>query len=249
MVSDPCEAARRLEDDGWVLDAGQAHRGQGTRNRRLAWPEQFFELLWVTDAAEARANPLRLDRRADWTTTGASPFGLAFRGPIDPVDSDDFWLYDLLGPRIWIHRDNERCPDRPLVFVLETAEEEMAQRRATGRDVRDRRASPARRAARSPRPRTLRAVVTAVRGTTDRLRGGPAHDGVGRRRRRLPPASQRRLGHARLKRDNPVRRCRKDGETGRGVKCARRLCHRACQRVAEQVDVRGGDVEVWGDAQ
>ena len=129
MVSDPCEAARRLEDDGWVLDAGQAHRGQGTRNRRLAWPEQFFELLWVTDAAEARANPLRLDRRADWTTTGASPFGLAFRGPIDPVDSDDFWLYDLLGPRIWIHRDNERCPERPLVFVLETAQEEMEQRR------------------------------------------------------------------------------------------------------------------------
>ena len=129
MVSDPCEAARRLEDDGWVLDAGQAHRGQGTRNRRLAWPEQFFELLWVTDAAEARANPLRLDRRADWTTTGASPFGLAFRGPIDPVDSDDFWLYDLLGPRIWIHRDNERCPERPLVFVLETAEEEAEQRR------------------------------------------------------------------------------------------------------------------------
>ncbi|MEA2265102.1 MAG: hypothetical protein QOE27_685, partial [Solirubrobacteraceae bacterium] len=25
----------------------------------------------MTDAAEARANPLRLDRRADWTTTGA----------------------------------------------------------------------------------------------------------------------------------------------------------------------------------
>lgn len=129
MVSDPMEAARRLEDDGWVLDAGQAHRGQGTRNRRLAWPEQFFELLWVTDAAEARANPLRLDRRADWTTTGASPFGLAFRGPVDPVDGDDFWLYDLLGPRIWIHRDNERCPERPLVLVLETAEEEVEQRR------------------------------------------------------------------------------------------------------------------------
>lgn len=128
MVSDPCEAARRLEDDGWVLDAGQAHRGQGTRNRRLAWPEQFFELLWVTDAAEARGNPLRLDRRADWTTTGASPFGLAFRGPIDPVESDNFWLYDSLGPRIWIHRDNERRPERPLVFALETADE-MGQRR------------------------------------------------------------------------------------------------------------------------
>ena len=129
MVTDPVEAARRLWDDGWVLDAGQAHPGQGTRNRRLRWPEQFFELLWVTDPAEARSNPVRLDRRADWTTTGASPFGLAFRGEVDPAHSDEFWLYEALGPRIWIHRDNELVPERPLVFVLEAAEEEMEQRR------------------------------------------------------------------------------------------------------------------------
>jgi Glyoxalase-like domain len=129
MVTDPGQASERLEHDGWVLDAGQVHRGQGTCNRRLAWPKQFFELLWVTDTAEARANPLRLDRRADWTTTGASPVGLAFRGQIGPARSDEFWLYDALGPRMWIHRDNERVPERPLVFVLEAAEEEMEQRR------------------------------------------------------------------------------------------------------------------------
>ena len=128
MVTDPVHAAQRLLDDGWVLDAGQAHRGQGTRNRRLWWPEQFFELLWVTDPAEARSNPVRLDRRADWTTTGASPFGLAFRGQVDPALSAEFWLYEALGPRIFIHRDNERVPERPLVFVLEAAEEEMEER-------------------------------------------------------------------------------------------------------------------------
>jgi hypothetical protein len=72
---------------------------------------------------------LRLDRRWDWTTTGASPFGLGFRGQLDPAHRDEFWLYDALGPRIWIHRDNERSPERPLVFVLETAEEQMEQRR------------------------------------------------------------------------------------------------------------------------
>jgi Glyoxalase-like domain len=77
FVTDRGKAARRLEGDGWVLDPGQAHRGKRTRNRRLAWPEQFFELLWVCESAEARANTLRLDRRADWTTTGATPFGLA----------------------------------------------------------------------------------------------------------------------------------------------------------------------------
>jgi hypothetical protein len=130
MVADPGAAARRLEDDGWTLDAGHAHRGQGTRNRRLAWPEQFFELLWVTDREEARGNALRLDRRADWKTTGASPIGLAFRGVIEPEHGDDFWLYDALGPRIWIHRDDERRPERPLVFVLEAeGEQEMARRR------------------------------------------------------------------------------------------------------------------------
>jgi Glyoxalase-like domain len=129
MVTDPGQATRRLEAQGWVLDAGRAHRGQGTRNRRLAWREQFFELLWVTDAAEARANPLRLDRRADWTSTGASPFGLAFRGRLEPTSSDQFWLYDALGPRIWIHRDNEQFPQRPLVFVLEAAEREPERRR------------------------------------------------------------------------------------------------------------------------
>jgi hypothetical protein len=129
MVSHPGPAARRLEDDGWVLDAGQAHRGQGTRNRRLVWSEQFFELLWVTDAAEARANPLRLDRRGDWAATGASPFGVAFRGQLDAAHTDEFWLYEALGPRIWVHRDNERVPERPLVFVLEAAHEQLEQRR------------------------------------------------------------------------------------------------------------------------
>ena len=132
MVAEPARAARRLEDDGWVLDAGQAHPGQGTRNRRLAWRGVFFELLWMTDEAQARANPLRLDRRAHWTITGASPIGLAFRGQIDPAQSGDFWLYDALGPRIWIHRDNERLPQRPLVFVLEAGEDAMRQRRRSG---------------------------------------------------------------------------------------------------------------------
>ncbi len=129
IVTDPDTAARRLEEDGWVLDAGQAHRGQGTRNRRLVWPGQFLELVWMTDRGEARSNALRLDRRADWVTTGSSPFGLGFRGRISPAEREAFWLYDALGPHIWIHRDNERVPERPLVFVLELTGDEMKQRR------------------------------------------------------------------------------------------------------------------------
>ena len=113
MVTEPATAIGQVEELGWTLDPGQAHEGQG----RLFWREQYFELLWITDEAEARANPLRLDRRAAWQTTGASPFGLGFRGRPDPTDG--YWLYDALGFPIWVHTDNERFPERPLVFALD----------------------------------------------------------------------------------------------------------------------------------
>src|SRR5262249_28676932 len=91
VVGDPEDAVARLEGEGWALDEGQAHAGQGTRNRRLIWPGLFFEILWVIDAEELRGNVLRLDRRAGWRASGASPVGLAFRGQVEPAG---FWLYD-----------------------------------------------------------------------------------------------------------------------------------------------------------
>ena len=133
MVAADGDAASRLEAAGWLLDAGIAHAGQGTRNRRLAWPEQYLELLWVADDAEARANPLRLDRRAEWTHSGASPFGFALRGQLPHADLRDYWPYEGLGAPIWVHRDNERAPERPLVFVLEATCRELEQRRPRSR--------------------------------------------------------------------------------------------------------------------
>jgi Glyoxalase-like domain len=133
MVDDLDQAACRLERLGWVLDAGSVHRGQGTRNRRLAWPEQYLELLCVAAPAEARANRLRLDRRGDWSATGASPFGFALRGQLPEAHLGDYWLYEELGPRIWVHRDNERAPERPLVLVLEVAGDGLEQRKRRSR--------------------------------------------------------------------------------------------------------------------
>jgi hypothetical protein len=128
LVDDPAGAAERLEAAGWVLDAGRRHAGQGTRNRRLRWRERFFELLWVEDETEARANALRLDRRAHWRETGASPVGLALRGRPGADELPAFWPYDALGIRIWIHRDNEDHPERPMVFSLELDPALAAQR-------------------------------------------------------------------------------------------------------------------------
>src|SRR5215218_9305429 len=125
---DPADAwVQRLTAGRWTMDAGTSHPGQGTRNRRLVWAEQYLELVWIEDRAEARTNPLRLDRRADWAHTGASPFGFGLRGQPAPEQEAAFWLYADLGFRVWVHRDNERRPDRPLVFVLD-----LPPRRAAG---------------------------------------------------------------------------------------------------------------------
>jgi len=129
MVDDLDRIAARLERDGWPMDAGTTHPGEGTRNRRLLWPEQHLELLSVVNHEEARSSALRLDRRAGWRLTGASPFGLGFRGALTGLCQDDFWLHEEDAARIWIHRDNQLAPERPLVFVIEAAGEALERRR------------------------------------------------------------------------------------------------------------------------
>jgi Glyoxalase-like domain len=122
MVRSEDDWAARLADAGWRLDGGSTHAGQGTRNRRLRWADCYLELLWVHDAAEARRNALRLDRRAAWERTGASPFGIGLRGTLSDAERVDYWLYDGLPMPVWVHRDNEDAPERPFVFVLDLDE-------------------------------------------------------------------------------------------------------------------------------
>jgi hypothetical protein len=130
--------AARLAAGGWSLDAGTVHDGQGSRNRRLVFAHQYLELVWLHDVGMAMDNPLRLDRRADWANAGASPFGFGLRGLLPPAQQEEFWPYDALGLRIWVHRDNERAPERPMVFVLEIDPAERLRRRPPEATVGDR---------------------------------------------------------------------------------------------------------------
>jgi hypothetical protein len=112
----------RLAAGGFVLDAGIRHDGQGTQNQRQAFAGQYLELLWLYSHDEAAQNALRLDRRADWRTTGASPFGIGLRGRVPTELAGEFWLYrPAYAPdaRIWIHESNENAPECPFVFVME----------------------------------------------------------------------------------------------------------------------------------
>ncbi len=122
LVDPDGDWAGRVTDAGWALDAGTAHQAQGTRNRRLVLARHYLELVWVDDVVAARTNQLRLDRRADWRRTGASPFGLGLRGQLPGERQQDYRLYAGLPIRVWVHRDDERAPERPLVFVLEVDE-------------------------------------------------------------------------------------------------------------------------------
>jgi hypothetical protein len=140
LVPPDGNAPARLEAAGWRLDAGTVHAGQGTRNRRLPWSGQYLELLWIADLDEAQRAPLRLDRRADRARSGASPFGFGFRGSLPPALRDDYWRYDGLPMPVWVHRDDERAPERPLVFVLDFS---GLERSLTGRDRGGKPAEPA----------------------------------------------------------------------------------------------------------
>jgi hypothetical protein len=76
------DALRRL---GLTETYRRAHPGQGTANVCFAFDNLFLELLWLTNAAEAR-NPAiartRLWERSQWRKQGACPFGIAVRGQL-----------------------------------------------------------------------------------------------------------------------------------------------------------------------
>ena len=59
------------------------HPGQGTANRRFFFENIYVELVWVSDAEEARREPAARTRLWDrWSQRGqgACPFGLVFAG-------------------------------------------------------------------------------------------------------------------------------------------------------------------------
>lgn len=164
LVDDLDQTAARINDAGWTTDAGSAHPGQGTRNRRVAWPEHYLELLCVVDRDEAAGNRLSLDQRAAWRHTGASPFGIGLRGQLPDQHRADYWLYDELGVRIWVHRDTHRAPDRPLVFALELTAQQLRHRAARTTTARPT----------SPQPASAIQRIEITAAEAPRL---PAHDG------------------------------------------------------------------------
>lgn len=106
---------------GLTIHPGNRHPGQGTANRAILFKENYLEFIFMDSSDDAQKNPLRLDKRANWSKTGASPFGICLRGEISQKESNEFWAYH---PSYWpdgviyIHKSNEDTPEQPMIFVI-----------------------------------------------------------------------------------------------------------------------------------
>lgn len=107
------ECVEPLERAGFDLGFRRDHPGQGTCNACALFPDDFLELLFVRDPAEAGRNLLRLHAR--------SPFGIALRGTpppggpawevYDPPYGGGAFCFD-------VHPRSLQDPSVPLVFAM-----------------------------------------------------------------------------------------------------------------------------------
>jgi hypothetical protein len=80
-----------LQEVGLRETYRRVHSGQGTANVCFAFENAFLELLWVTDAEEAKSNGRTgLLERSRWRSDRTCPFGIAWRGAIESLAT---WKY------------------------------------------------------------------------------------------------------------------------------------------------------------
>lgn len=110
--------AQIASENGFRLSSGNQHPEQGTSNRCIFFNDDYLELIYLNSLEEAKINALRLDIRADWTATGASPFGIALRGEISKQDLEKFWDYTPSYMQGKIIKVLNAPASQPLIFVV-----------------------------------------------------------------------------------------------------------------------------------
>lgn len=120
-VDDASAAQEALVAFGLQFGLHSFHPGQGTANSCAFFDNVYLELLWPHDDRELQSEtvrPLALWERLHWRQSGASPFGVAFRGNGDAVKT---WHYDapFLPSGIGLPIVTpQRMPNEPLIFLI-----------------------------------------------------------------------------------------------------------------------------------
>jgi hypothetical protein len=106
---------------GFILDSGQRHAGQGTRNRRVPLQTTFIEAAWIEDPEEERQTPLRFGQRC--TPAASCPLGVVLRGAVAAPDRDRYQHYQVPGngPPLLLLTAALAHPGQPFVAVWEGA--------------------------------------------------------------------------------------------------------------------------------
>ena len=117
--------AERLVRLGLAEGAPNTHPGQGTACRRFFFENAYLELIWVTDAQEAQAEPAaraRLWPRWSQRATDASPFAVILRptGGDEPDPPFASWAYHpaYLPPHLGIDVAEATPLSEPAFFYI-----------------------------------------------------------------------------------------------------------------------------------
>jgi len=111
----PPDPAVRFE--GFFLDDGTRHVGQGTRNRRIRFPRHYVELLWIDEPEAERASGLGFAERCART---AYPYGVVLRGTLPDGDFRRYTVPD--GPTLAVHQGG---PDMPFLAIAELTDAQL----------------------------------------------------------------------------------------------------------------------------
>ena len=104
---------------GFVLDQGMRHTGQGTRNRRVLFPRNYVEILWIDDPDQERRSGLGFAPR--FAPDAPCPFGVVLRGTVGEPDRERFVPYQVPagGPALLLLDAALHDPSQPFVAVRE----------------------------------------------------------------------------------------------------------------------------------
>ena len=121
-----------MRELGFTSEFQREHAGQGTANDLILFGENYLEFVYLADREEAERSRVRLDRRCEWKTTGASPFGIALRGP--KPDAVAWTAYALVGMAhpIWLATLTLEDLSLPLIFLFDEPEQRPSGPRTWG---------------------------------------------------------------------------------------------------------------------